>query len=111
MGPEEGLYGIHGGEVETSMMLHLRPDLVRMEKAENFRSTQLDLIREFKHLRAHGPVQFGWKAQDLNPAGVVGNAAAATADKGRAVVDHQARAFVDLCRDVAAFDLGRLWSP
>jgi creatinine amidohydrolase len=111
MGDEEGLYGIHGGEVETSMMLHLRPDLVRMDKAKDFRSTQLDFIREFKHLRAHGPVQFGWKAQDLNPEGAVGNAAAATAAKGKAVVDYQARAFVELCRDVHAFDVGRLWEP
>ena len=73
-GPEEALYGIHGGDIETSIMLHLRPDLVRMDKAEDFRSTQLDFIDEFKHLRAHGPVQFGWKAQDLNPYGAVGNA-------------------------------------
>ncbi len=67
---------------------------------------QLDFIDEFKHLRAHGPVQFGWKAQDLNPDGTVGNAAAATAEKGKAVVDHQAAAFVALCRDVDAFDTG-----
>jgi len=108
---EESLYGIHGGDIETSIMLHLRPDLVRMEKAEDFRSTQLSFIDAFKHLRAHGPVQFGWKAQDLNPHGVVGNAGAATAEKGRAVVDHQARAFVELCRDVNEFDTVRLWRP
>jgi creatinine amidohydrolase len=105
---EESLYGIHGGDIETSMMLHLRPELVRMELAEDFRSTQVDLIEEFAHLRAHGPVQFGWMAGDLNPKGTVGDASAATAEKGRAVVDHQAEAFVALCRDVHAFDLGRL---
>jgi creatinine amidohydrolase len=110
-GPEETLYGIHGGEIETSLMLHFRPDLVHMEKAEDFRSSQLDFIDEFKHLRAHGTVQFGWKAPDLNPKGAVGNAAAATAAKGEAVVEHQAAAFVELCRDVAAFDPGRLWKP
>ena len=92
-------------------MLHLRPDLVKMDLAEDFRSTQLDFIREFKHLRAHGLIQFGWKAQDLNPKGAVGNATAATAEKGKAVVEHQARAFVELCRDVHAFDVGRLWTP
>jgi creatinine amidohydrolase len=108
---EEGLYGIHGGDIETSIMLHFRPDLVRMDKAEDFRSAQLDFIAEFAHLRAHGPVQFGWKAQDLNPAGTVGNASLATAEKGKAVVDHQAAAFVALCRDVHAFDTGRLWRP
>jgi creatinine amidohydrolase len=106
---EEQSYGIHGGDVETSIMLHLRPDLVRMDKAEDFRSTQLDFLREFKHLRAHGPAQFGWKAQDLNPKGAVGNAAAASAGRGEAIIDFQAAAFVDLCRDVHGFDVKRLW--
>jgi creatinine amidohydrolase len=92
-------------------MLHLRPDLVRMEALADFRSTQLEFLKEFKQLRAHGPVPFGWMAQDLNPEGAVGNAAAATAEKGRRVIEHQARAFVDLCRDVHAFDIGRLWAP
>ena len=90
-------------------MLHLRPDLVRMEHATDFRSSQLAFIDEFVHLRAHGLSQFGWKAQDLNPAGTVGNASLATAEKGKAVVDHQAAAFVALCRDVDAFDTSRLW--
>ena len=43
--------------------------------------------------------------------GTVGNASLATAEKGKAVVDHQAAAFVALCRDVHAFDTGRLWRP
>ena len=93
------------------MILHLRPDLVKMDLAEDFRSTQLTMIDEFKHLRAHGPVQFGWKAQDLNPKGTVGNAKAASAEKGKAVVEYQARAFIELCRDVHRFDVGRLWKP
>jgi creatinine amidohydrolase len=110
---EESSYGIHGGDVETSMMLYFRPDLVRMEKAQDFRSAQLAFMDEFTHLRAHAPAaaQFGWKAQDLNPFGALGNAAAATAEKGRLVVEHQAAAFIELCRDVQRFDLGRLWTP
>jgi creatinine amidohydrolase len=108
-GARELSYGIHGGEIETSLMLHLRPDLVRMDRAEDFLSAQLGFLDEFRHLRAHGPAQFGWKAQDLNPAGAVGNAKAATAEKGQAVLDHQAAAFVALCRDVDEFDLDRLW--
>ena len=109
--PEESLYGIHGGDIETSIMLHLRGDLVRMDKAKDFRSNQLDFIKEFKHLRGHGLAQFGWKAQDLNSEGALGNAAVATAEKGKRVIDHQAAAFVELCRDVHGFDTGRLWTP
>ncbi len=108
LGPDEAQYGIHGGEVETSIMLHLRPDLVQMSKAEDFRSAQLDFIEEFRHLRGHGPVQFGWMAQDLHADGAMGNAMVATAEKGRAIVDYQAEAFVELCRDVHAFDPVRL---
>jgi creatinine amidohydrolase len=105
---EEFVYGIHGGDVETSIMLHLRPDLVRMEKALDFRSTQHRMIAEMKQLRVHGPVQFGWMAGDLNPAGAVGNAAAATAEKGALSLDHAARGFVDLLADVHRFDLADL---
>ena len=101
---EEAIYGIHGGDVETSVMLHLRPDLVRMDRAEDFRSRQQEHIERLSRLRAHGPVQYGWQAGDLNPAGVVGNAARASADKGQAIIEHQARAFVELCADVHAFD-------
>ncbi|MBA5777386.1 creatininase family protein [Stappia sp. F7233] len=106
---QEFSYGIHGGDIETSIMLHLRPDLVRMEKAADFPSAQQDFLREFKHLRGHGPAQFGWKSQDLNPLGVVGNAAAATAEKGKASLDHAAQGFVDLLKDIHAFDMKRIW--
>ncbi|MGH2342810.1 creatininase family protein [Segnochrobactraceae bacterium EtOH-i3] len=107
----EFLYGIHGGEVETSIMLHLRPDLVRMEEARDFQSTQLNFIQEFKYLRAHGLHSFGWKSLDLDPAGAVGNAGIATADKGAASVDHAARGFVALMDDINRFDVSRLWTP
>lgn len=109
--PEELAFGVHGGAIETSLMLHLRPDLVRMEKAAYFGSLQQELADRYRYLRAYGPVQFGWLAQDLNPAGVVGDARAATPQKGRAIADHQAGAFAELCREVCSFDLARLSKP
>lgn len=106
---EEFTYGIHGGDIETSLMLHLRPDLVRMDLARDFPSEQLTYLGEFKHLRGHGKAQYGWKAQDLNPQGALGNAAAASAEKGRQSLDHAARGFIELLHDVHAFDVKRLW--
>ncbi|MEM9629741.1 MAG: creatininase family protein [Pseudomonadota bacterium] len=106
---EEFSYGIHGGDIETSLMLHLRPDLVRMDQAVDFTSEQQRFLKEFKHLRGHGKAQFGWKAQDLNPTGALGNAALATAEKGRKSLDHAARGFIELLEDVATYDLNRLW--
>lgn len=106
--PEEAVYGIHAGDAETSMMLALRPDLVDMGAARDFRSRQHEMIETMAHLRVHGPVQFGWQAADLNPAGAVGNAAAATAEKGRAALAHAADAFVELLRDVQRFEVRSL---
>lgn len=98
-------YGIHGGDIETSIMLALRPDLVRMDKAEHFPSSQQDYIKSFTYLRGHGRHQYGWKTEDLNPTGVMGNAAVATAEKGRASLDHGARGLIKLLQDVHAFDM------
>ncbi len=107
----ENRYGIHGGDMETSVMLAARPDLVHMDKAERFASAQERFAQRFTHLRAHGTAAFGWQAQDLSDAGTVGDASLASADKGRATIDHIARAFVDLIADVAAFDMNDLFEP
>jgi creatinine amidohydrolase len=97
--------GIHGGLVETSVMLSLRPDLVDMSKARDFPSRQAAFERDFTHLRAYGPHAFGWKMGDLSPDGVVGDAAGATAATGEALLANAAEGIADLLRDVAAFDL------
>jgi creatinine amidohydrolase len=96
----EERYGIHGGDVETSLMLHFRPELVDMAKAEDFPSRVLDAEQEFDLLRQTGKHAFAWVAGDLNPHGVVGNAAAATAEKGRATAEFQAEGFVRLLQDI-----------
>lgn len=92
--------GIHGGDVETSLMLHFRPDLVDMGKAENFVSNVARAEKEFSLLRHTGTHAFAWMAGDLNPHGVVGEAALATAEKGRLTAEHQADGFITLLKDV-----------
>lgn len=103
--PHESTHGLHGGLKETAMMLHLRPDLVRMEHAARFRSTGESMETEFSRLRATGRSGFGWQTQDLNPTGAVGNAAEADADMGAALVAHAARGLADLIRDLLRFEL------
>ena len=98
--PREVQLGIHGGDVETSLMLHFRPHLVDMAKAENFDSSFERAEGEFELLRPHGPHGFSWIAGDLNPHGVVGKAAIATAEKGRLTASHQAEGFVRLLQDI-----------
>src|SRR6202012_4704299 len=67
--PEELAHGIHGGEVETSLMLAFRPDLVRLGEAHDFRPASLDFERDFAWLRTARPAGFGWVAQDLSSSG------------------------------------------
>jgi creatinine amidohydrolase len=104
-------YGIHAGDIETSLMLHFRPDLVRMDKAKNFVSNAMAMEQEYTHLRPIGPHGFAWIAQDLNADGAVGDAASATADKGKATAEHQVEGIIALLRDMTAFPLTRLHSP
>ncbi len=100
----EKAFGIHGGDIETSVMLALAPDLVDMDKAKDFGSLQQALARDNAHLRAYGPHAFGWMMRDLNPEGVAGNAAAATAQKGRALIANAASGFIQLLEEVDRFE-------
>ncbi|MEO8117919.1 MAG: creatininase family protein [Rhodoferax sp.] len=83
---DEHRFGIHAGDVETSMMLALDPAHVDMARAKNFASTSRDRAKKFGILGNGKSAKLGWQMQDYNPAGAVGNAAAATADKGRVLV-------------------------
>lgn len=105
---QEIAHGVHGGEIETSLMLAFQPELVRMFEASDFTPETLRMEREFKHLRAGRPAGFGWLAQDMNSEGVLGNAANASAEKGHAAAAFGAKAFAELIADVAAFPLERL---
>ena len=102
----EHRFGIHGGDVETSLMLHFRPELVDMEQAADFRSTAEDLAPD-AGLRPTGQTSYGWIASDLNPHGTVGNAANATAQKGKATAEHQADGFISFLREIEATDIKR----
>ncbi len=98
---EEHRFGVHAGDTETSMMLALRPERVRMDLAQNFRSTSQDRAERFEILGNGKSAKLGWQMQDYNRAGAVGNAAAATADKGAALLDAAARALAQLLAEIA----------
>jgi creatinine amidohydrolase len=106
----ERMFGIHGGDGETSMMLHFRPELVRMDKARNFTSHAECIKGEYRHIFPTGPHALAWIAHDLNPHGVMGDASQATADKGRRLAEHNARGFIDLLREVERYPLSNLYA-
>ena len=101
----DATYGIHAGDIEASLMLHFRPDLVDMSKAKLFPSKAAEIEKQFTHLRPIGTHAFGWIATDLNPDGAVGDASAGTAEKGRLTAEFQADGFIALLRDVTRFSV------
>jgi creatinine amidohydrolase len=96
--------GVHGGTDETSMMLHLAPELVRMDLAER---RVPEKIADNRYVRFGGRVSFGWLSNDFNPEGYVGDPTAATAELGRELFEGAVRAFSEALREIAAFDFGR----
>ncbi len=105
---EEKRHGIHGGDIETSLMLAAMPETVRMEKAPNATPATIEMAREFKWLGAYRPAGFAWMTQDLHATGALGDATLASAAKGEAALAHGAEAFVELLREVDRCDLARL---
>ena len=105
---EEHRFGIHAGDIETSMMLHLAPQTVQMQHARNFRSTSQDRAARYAILGNGKSAKLGWQMQDYHPAGAVGNAAAATAQKGRTVVEAAAAQLAQLLQELHDLPLSTL---
>ena len=97
--------GLHGGAVETSLMLHLRPELVRQDAMADFAPTRGVSAKRGGVLGLEGAAGLGWMMQDVNPDGACGNATAATAAKGERLLDHWANRLVTLLGEVARHPL------
>jgi len=104
--PEEELrHGIHGGAVETSIMLAKYKEHVRVGAIADFPSSSIAMEQEYRWLSTQRPAPFAWQAQDLNESGAVGNATLATAEKGQQLLDYGAQRFIELLDDVDKFDV------
>ncbi len=101
-------HGIHAGAVETAVMLHIAPERVRMDLAEDFPSAGREVADSSAYLTATAKVQFGWEAQDLHPSGAVGNAAAADAARGRVAFERGVDGLLSLVADIGRLDLSVL---
>jgi len=104
---EEKSLDIHGGFLETSVMLVIAPEKIDMERAENFTNKQADYSQKFTHLRAYGRHAFGWMMEDINEKGAAGNAARANAEAGEKILQSAATGFITLLQDVHRFDLSQ----
>lgn len=106
--PSEWRHGLHGGAVETAMMLHLRPDLVRLGEIQDARPLGAELEATMRRLTPEGAASFSWLAEDINRTGVSGDARQADAAKGKLLVGYYGEVLADVIRDARAFPLERL---
>jgi len=105
---DELRHGVHGGAVETSIMLARFAEHVRKDKLADFRPSSVAIEKDYRWLSTQRPAPFAWQAQDLHPSGAIGNATKASADKGEQLLDHGAREFIALLQDVDKFDVKAL---
>jgi creatinine amidohydrolase len=98
--PELGM-GVHAGADETSIMLHLAPDLVDMSTASRNVPEQLAAN---EHVRFGGPVGFGWLSNDFGPDGHIGDPTAASAERGEVLFNGAVDAFCSALAEIAAFE-------
>jgi creatinine amidohydrolase len=106
--PEEHRFGIHAGDMETSMMLALAPQLVDMAQAQHFHSTSQDRAAKYPILGTGSSAKLGWQMQDYNAQGAAGNALAATAAKGHALVNAAGMQLARMLQEVSSLPLSTL---
>ena len=96
--------GVHGGLDETSLMLHLRPDLVNMSKAVR---RVPERMADNSYVRFGGSVSFGWLSNDFFPEGVIGDPTLATAELGEKMFESAVTHLVAALGEIAEFYFGR----
>lgn len=104
-GPTERGLGIHAGWAETSMMLHLRPDLVHMDRAT---ASVADAVADATHVGFTKTVKFGWLSTDFAESGVIGDPTGAEAGIGKELFDQRVDALVAALGEISTFDPGRV---
>ena len=100
----EQRFGVHGGDMETSLMLAIAPHKVRMEEAQHFASASEQRSKDFALLGDGKCAKLGWHMQDYNLHGAAGHASAATAVKGQALLDAVGVQLAKLIQEITRFE-------
>ncbi|MBT0773703.1 creatininase family protein [Kineosporia sp. J2-2] len=104
-------YGIHGGQIETSIVWALAPELVRMDLAVRDGQAVGELYAGSRHLTLEGTVPTAWVTDDLSVSGVIGDATAASLEDGRRIVEHQTSCLAETLLEIRAFAFPTLQRP
>ena len=106
--PAEHRFGIHAGDMETSMMLALREKYVDMKHAQHFHTQAEERAKNYPILGNGTTAKMGWQIQDYNPYGAAGNASLATTAKGHAVINAAGLQLARLLQEISSLPLSTL---
>jgi creatinine amidohydrolase len=104
--PKEAELGIHAGDAETSLLLSILPDQVRMEQAVTEYPQELP---QASVLSMEGKLPFAWATRDLSQSGVLGDPTVATKEKGDRFLDALATGWVQAIQDIYRFQQPKAW--
>lgn len=108
---EELTHGLHGGALETSLMLHLAFEKVRRDALASFEPLGQRRADAGATVLPEGEAAFAWLAQDLHPQGVAGDARLASAERGATLCAHYAARLAQIIDETLDFDLNTLAEP
>jgi len=97
-------FGIHAGDGETSLMLALYPELVHLERAVcEYPAGLPQEKRPHSLLSMEGANPFAWVMADLTKSGVLGDATAASLEKGEQILTSLVESWAQLLLDIYEF--------
>ena len=106
MSPKERELGIHAGDAETSLLLSILPEQVKMERAIAEYPCQLS---QDSLLSMEGRLPFAWTTRDLTRSGVLGDPTTATKEKGDRMLESLADGWVRTIQDIFHFQQPKAW--
>ncbi|MBD1858948.1 MULTISPECIES: creatininase family protein [Leptolyngbya] len=100
--PKELELGIHAGDAETSLLLSILPDQVKMDRA----AAEYPLGEPQNGvLSMEGALPFAWMTRDLSKSGVLGDPTTASKEKGDRLLAALVTGWIQVITDIYEFSL------
>jgi creatinine amidohydrolase len=99
---KEAALGIHAGDNETSLLLSILPEQVKLERAiANYPQP----LPDHSLLSLEGKLPFSWTTRDLSQSGIIGDPTTATKEKGDRILQSLAEGWVQAIEELHSFRL------
>lgn len=101
---EEMVMGIHGGDYETSLIMHSIPEWVRHDKLTKEVPGLEEISKHFRFQKGN----FAWTMDEMSSSGILGDATLASSEKGKQLYEEHGVEAASIIEDVLNFDVSKL---